>query len=547
MRRESSKLTILLLTLTLCSAGAAVAASGGIQVDASQVSWDAAPGYRLTLSVSGPGDLHHRQDFAPGEAPRFDAFSESGDLLADGVYTWELTFIPAKTAKRGASRSDVSEALSAVKGFVRSGSFSLAGGAFVDPRVPEEVGGSSAVVGGGLDKDQQILDDLIVDGSLCVGFDCVNGESFGFDTIRMKENNVRLRCFDTSSSASFPSNDWQMTCNETSNGGANKFSIDDIDGARTPFTIEAGARTNALYVDDGGRIGIGTATPVANLHVKTGNTPTLRLEQDGSSGFTAQTWDLAGNEANFFIRDATSGSTLPFRVFPGAPSNALTIEGSTGDIGVGTTSPAAEVHIVDGSNPQLLIQDTTDDANDKPGLLLRSPAANGGGDWAFETDNNGNFQIDFTLSSGPELVISDTTGATNGAVTINGDLTVVGTFANPSSRTLKTGFEPVDRLAMLEKLAALPITEWVYIKDQTGRRHVGPVTEDFQEAFGLGTKGTHIIPLDVQGVTIAALQGLYDEVQNRDGRILQLEEQNALLLERLAKIEALLLTGAGTE
>ena len=32
--------------------------------------------------------------------------------------------------------------------------------------------------------DQQILDDLIVDGSICVSLDCVNGESFGFDTLR---------------------------------------------------------------------------------------------------------------------------------------------------------------------------------------------------------------------------------------------------------------------------------------------------------------------------------------------------------------------------
>ena len=45
-------------------------------------------------------------------------------------------------------------------------------------------------------------DDVIVDGSLCVGFDCVNGESFGFDTIRVKENNTRIRFYDTSTSAS---------------------------------------------------------------------------------------------------------------------------------------------------------------------------------------------------------------------------------------------------------------------------------------------------------------------------------------------------------
>ncbi|MCH8961536.1 MAG: hypothetical protein IH820_09490, partial [Bacteroidetes bacterium] len=183
-----------------------------------------------------------------------------------------------------------------------------------------------------LRRDQVILDDLIVDGSACIGFDCVNGESFGFDTIRIKENNLRIRAQDTSSTASFPSNDWQITFNDSSNGGANKFSIDDITGGRTPFTIEASAPSNSLYVDDGGRLGLGTSTPVVDVHIKSGNTPTLRLEQDGSSGFTPQTWDVAGNETNFFIRDVTNGSTLPFRIFPGAPSNALTIEAGGGDI-----------------------------------------------------------------------------------------------------------------------------------------------------------------------------------------------------------------------
>mgnify|MGYP003631061224 CR=1 FL=1 len=73
--------------------------------------------------------------------------------------------------------------------------------------------------------DQVIQDDSIVVGSICVGLDCVNGESFGFDTIRLKENNVRIKATDTSSSSSFPTVDWQLTFNESINGGLNKFSM----------------------------------------------------------------------------------------------------------------------------------------------------------------------------------------------------------------------------------------------------------------------------------------------------------------------------------
>jgi len=210
--------------------------------------------------------------------------------------------------------------------------------------------------------DQQILDDLIVDGSACVGLDCVNGESFGFDTIRLKENNLRIRAFDTSSTASFPTTDWEIMFNESSNGGANVFAINDIDSGRRPFSIEASAPSNSLYVDDGGRIGFGTKTPVTTLHAVNGNTPTLRLEQNGTSGFTPQTWDLAGNETNFFIRDATNGSTLPFRIRPSAPTSAIDVAGTTGNVGLGASSPSEELHIRDTDNPRIRLEDT-DNAN----------------------------------------------------------------------------------------------------------------------------------------------------------------------------------------
>lgn len=259
--------------------------------------------------------------------------------------------------------------------------------------------------------DQVILDDLIVDGSICAGLDCVNGESFGFDTLRLKENNLRIKFQDTSSSASFPTNDWQLTANDSSNGGQNKFSIDDIDGGRTPFTIEASAPSHSLYVDDGGRVGFGTSTPVADLHVKSGNTPTLRLEQDGSSGFTPQTWDLAGNEANFFIRDATNGSTLPFRVFPGAPSNALNIEASTGDIGMGTTSPDANLDIED-NGPAMRLTNTGAGGT----LWELEIAANSGRlNIANETAGVRPLKIDPTAIENLMRLGTDTAGNINGA------------------------------------------------------------------------------------------------------------------------------------
>jgi hypothetical protein len=175
-------------------------------------------------------------------------------------------------------------------------------------------------------RDQVILDDLIVDGSACVGQDCVNGESFGFDTFRMKENNLRMHFQDTSSSASFPTNDWRFIFNDSSNGGANYFAVEDSNAGRQVFRVEAGAPSNALYVESDGDVGLGTNNPVVELHVKDGDTPTMRLEQDGSSGFGPQTWDVAGNETNFFVRDATNGSKLPFKIRPDSPTSSIDIK-----------------------------------------------------------------------------------------------------------------------------------------------------------------------------------------------------------------------------
>ncbi|WP_300528925.1 hypothetical protein [Maricaulis sp.] len=197
--------------------------------------------------------------------------------------------------------------------------------------------------------DQVFNDDVIITFSLCVGNDCVNGESFGFDTIRLKENNLRIGFNDTSVSASFPTNDWEIEVNSSQNGGANYFAIDDVSGGRTPFRVEAGAPTGALWVDSAGDVGIGQQTPVVDLHVTSGNTPTLRLEQNGTSGFASQTFDVAANEANFFIRDVTNSSRLSFRIRPGAPESSVDIA-ADGDVGLGTSSPSAGLDVVDNTN-----------------------------------------------------------------------------------------------------------------------------------------------------------------------------------------------------
>jgi hypothetical protein len=192
--------------------------------------------------------------------------------------------------------------------------------------------------------DQVIPDDLIVQGSTCVGLDCVNNESFGFDTLILKENNTRLLFLDTSTLPGFPTNDWRLIANDSASGGANFFAIQDATASRQVFQVNAGAAANSIFVSSSSKVGLRTAAPALDLHINTGDTPAHRLEQNNSGGFAAQIWDIAGNEANFFVRDLTGGSRLPFRIRPGAPTSSLDIAAS-GNVGIGTASPATKFHV----------------------------------------------------------------------------------------------------------------------------------------------------------------------------------------------------------
>ncbi len=244
--------------------------------------------------------------------------------------------------------------------------------------------------------DHVIYDDLIVDGSACVGFDCINGESFGYDTIRLKEHNLRIHFMDTSSAASYPDTDWRIVINDSTNGGGHYFAVEDASSSRVPFKIEAGARTNSLYVDDGGRLGLRTSTPSTEIHIIDGDTPTVRLQQDGSSGFAPHTWDVAGNETNFFIRDVTEGSTLPLRIRPGAPTSSIDVH-TDGEVGIGTSSPDEEMHLYrsDAGPTRIMVENS---GANQVGFLVKNSSV----EWSFTNTGAGAFVINDTADAGDQ-------------------------------------------------------------------------------------------------------------------------------------------------
>ncbi|MEY3480418.1 MAG: hypothetical protein RIQ71_1193 [Verrucomicrobiota bacterium] len=101
------------------------------------------------------------------------------------------------------------------------------------------------------------------------------------------------------------------------------------------------------------------------------------------------------------------------------------------------------------------------------------------------------------------------------------------TWVNSSDRNLKTSFKPVDGGEILRKVSGLPISEWTYKASTNGSRHVGPTAQDFRAAFGLGDNDKTISTIDPSGIALAAIQGLVEELKDRDKTIEELKAKSA--------------------
>jgi hypothetical protein len=440
--------TMLMVVMTLCALQYAVMAQvndkrvANLSSTGGSVRFEVVSSYsEATLTVAAPDGQVFTRKTKAGAVPEFKALGNKGERLADGLYTYELRLTPvfqagvkeALAAARSRGDSDAvqrdlrNRGVLPSENLVQSGSFMILNGSVIVAGSLEEGANRVAVAQPrpqpfnpkfktiGLKRnhpaplffDQVIPDDLIVQGSICSGFDCVNNENFGFDTIRLKENNVRIQFDDTSSSAGFATNNGQSRANDSASGGGSFLAFVDqgatgnSDTGTIVFEVDAGAPANSVRVASNGKVGFRTATPALDLHANTSDTPAIRLEQNNTGGFSAQTWDIAGNEANFFVRDVTGGSLLPFRIRPGAPTSSLDIS-AAGNVGIGTASPihkldvAGNMTVGTGFNTSvtvpvngLLVQGNVGIGTQTPDQLLTVNGAAskpGGGSWSVFSD-----------------------------------------------------------------------------------------------------------------------------------------------------------------
>lgn len=524
--RRQTILGLCFLMLVLGMPGSVHARPSTPSVEASHLVWPASEEGSQLLTISGP-DGHRTFEVGPGQHPELGLFETSGELLPDGSYTWELWWRPSLSQTQHAELAEAQQRKDSARiealighAFATSGTFRIENGEIQIPQPTER----RAEKPFSPSPDKQVInDDLMVKGSTCGGDDCDSNETFGDTTLRLKESVLRIEFEDTDAGTNDPRTDWQLTANDSATNGAEYFAIEDLDAGHAPLKIEAGANDVALYVDDAGHIGFNTATPAKDLHLKATTSPTLRLEQTG----TTQVWDVVANDSDLAFEDTTA-STTPFGLATSAPDDSLYIA-SDGDIGMGTASPSAPLHIVrDDGTTRFLVEEQSNFVGGRVLFQLKNKGAtkfnfeNTNADVIWELSNNGDFNIVKAGTGQIEFAIDS-----SGNVEITGDFISNGTTLDVPDYVFAPGYElmPLGELqGFVERERHLPNVPPAHEIQNNGLRHA-----DLQMRLLEKVEELTLYTLDQQETLERQHQLLEKQselIRRLEGRLAELESGN---------------------
>ena len=380
--------------------------------------------------------------------------------------------------------------------------------------------------------------------SLASGFfsTAMGGSSASYYAATAVGNSYAGGRFSTAMGASTNSADYSTAMGQSiANGGfSTAMGASEADGGYSTamgyFSIASGSNSTAMGSSDaGGDYSTAMGGSTAGGAFSTAVCSSLA---GGDYSFGGGYGASAGYNGDFVWADSQFTGTF----FASTAPNQFLIR-AAGGVGIDTTAPQTALHVADAS-----------------GITL-GQSATGGGYTALRIDlsavSGGYAELQAISSSGSSygnLILNrfgNNVGIATGANT-PGHLLVVGSsgfpaycdgvnWVNGSDRNSKQDFSPVNPLAVLEKVAALPITEWQY-KTEPGQEHLGPMAQDFHAAFGLnGSDDKHISTVDEGGVALAAIQGLNQKVNELQTELNRRDAENAELKARLDKLERMLL------
>ena len=160
----------------------------------------------------------------------------------------------------------------------------------------------------------------------------------------------------------------------------------------------------------------------------------------------------------------------------------------------------------------------------------------------FPANSTWNFRM---LQSGAFSVDDPATIAKEAEFRSGGDLKIGGTIIQSSSRENKKHIIDVNSEEIMSNIEALPIYRWTYKHDTNRIRHIGPMSEDFYRAFGLGDSDKEIAGVDTAGVAFAAIKSIHQankRLKEEQVRLIaELKNQNSQLNARILTLESKLI------
>lgn len=262
---------------------------------------------------------------------------------------------------------------------------------------------------------------------------------------------------------------------------------------------------------------------------------------------------LYNSPGELFIRGVRGSTKAPVWQFNEDPRFRALVTNSVGN-GMFTTDPEAPLHVFNDNNSvpaiQILESDVVGDNRVRNILTLKN---NGGSRFALEnsvtgkrwivsTNNSDTFFIKEAGAADPskspyfrmfleapnnDLLAQFGLNQAPAKFTLrtSGDIEIAGTLSESSDVNKKKDLRPVNDQEILNFVESLPLYTWSYKDDENGTRHLGPTSQDFYKAFHLGRDNKSISSIDRDGVALAAIKGLKQQLDEKQSRIDELEER----------------------
>ena len=333
---------------------------------------------------------------------------------------------------------------------------------------------------------------------------------------------------------------------------------------------------NALTVKRDGNVGIGTSSPLSDLHIADLDWPSIRLNERGYTAYTLSLgWDSG---SGFFISD---GVHYPFKIYDGSPRNSLVI--SQYGVGINTNAPSATFDVegdavINGElNTTKAITASFSGSTTKAALKMMDISVN-------NTDNSQKSDVGFAMTNAREnftwsfrtwepdsgfaiakygnggtkefrLHDTDPADAATVVLTLANGASCNGTWNDASSRSLKQDIKPLGNEEALEAFSKLQPVTYAYKANPTDPK-VGFIAEDVpdlvanegrkslsaMDMVALLTKVVQVQKeaLDAQNERIQqkeiVLQETISEVKEKAVAIKEIENANAKINEDIRRL-----------